>query len=88
MRTTAGGLSGASVTPDYVHVRDLLLKELAVSMVAETGDHLIAIRNYGTVLRDLTTWDGFGGDLHTAVFPTPLSEQSARNNNITPVCTR
>lgn len=86
VRTTAGGLDAATVTPDYVHVRDLLLQELAVSMVAETGDHLIAIRNYGTVLRDLTTWDTFGGDLHTAVFPTPLSEQSARNNNITPVC--
>ncbi len=39
VRTTAGGLGAATVTPDYVHVRDLLLQELAVSMVAETGDH-------------------------------------------------
>jgi hypothetical protein len=87
VRTTAAGLAPATVTADYTHVRDLLLQELAVSLSLETGDHLIAIRNYGTVLRDLTTWNTFGGDLHTSVFPTPLSEQSARNNNITPVCT-
>jgi hypothetical protein len=87
VRTTAGGLAASTITPDYADVRDLLLQELAVSLVLETGDHLIAIRNYGTVLRDLTTWNNYGGDLHTAVFPTPLAEASARNNNITPVCT-
>jgi hypothetical protein len=68
-------------------VRDLLLQELAVSLVLETGDHLIAIRNYGLTTELLTTWNNFGGDLHSAALPIPIAEASARNNNITPVCT-
>jgi hypothetical protein len=86
VRTAAGGLAAETVTADYVDARDFLLQELLVSLLSETGDHLIAIRNYGLTTELLTTWNPYGGDLHTAALPIPLAEASARNNNITPVC--
>lgn len=86
VRTQAGGLAPESVPADYADARDFLLRELQVSLLSETGDHLIAIRNYGLTTTSLTTWAPFGGDLHTAALPIPLNESSARNGNITPVC--
>jgi hypothetical protein len=87
VRTAAGGLAAQTVAADYVDARDFLLQELLVSLLSETGDHLIAIRNYGLTTELLTTWNNFGGDLHSAALPIPIAEASARNNNITPVCT-
>lgn len=86
VRTAAGGLQPETVAPDFADARDFLLRELLVSLLSETGDHLIAIRNYGLTTELLTTWNTFGGDLHTASLPIPLAEASARGNNITPVC--
>jgi starch-binding outer membrane protein, SusD/RagB family len=86
VRTGSGGLAAETVSPDYSHTRDFLLQELLVSLLSETGDHLIAIRNYGLTTELLTTWNPYGGDLHSAALPIPLAEASARNNNITPVC--
>jgi starch-binding outer membrane protein, SusD/RagB family len=86
VRTAAGGVAAETVSPDYTDARDFLLQELLVSLLSETGDHLIAIRNYGLTSELLTTWNPYGGDLHTAALPIPLAEASARNNDITPVC--
>jgi hypothetical protein len=86
VRVNAGGLSAQAVPADFSHARDFLLQELLVSLLSETGDHLIALRNYGLTTDLLTTWAPYGGDLHTAALPIPLAESSARNGNITPVC--
>jgi starch-binding outer membrane protein, SusD/RagB family len=86
VRTGAGGLAAEAVAADYTDARDFLLQELLVSLLSESGDHLIAIRNYGLTTELLTTWNPYGGDLHTAALPIPLAEASARNNDITPVC--
>jgi hypothetical protein len=86
VRTAAGGLTAQAVSADYPDARDFLLRELMVSLLSETGDHLIAIRNFGLTTELLTTWNTFGGDLHSAALPIPIAEASARNNNITPVC--
>jgi hypothetical protein len=86
VRTAAGGLAAQTVAPDYADARNFLLQELLVSLLSETGDHLIAIRNYGLTTELLTTWNNFGGDLHSAALPIPIAEASARNHNITPVC--
>jgi hypothetical protein len=86
VRVNAGGLAAETVSPDFQHARDFLLQELLVSLLSETGDHLIAIRNYGLTTDVLTTWAPYGGDLHTAALPIPLAESSSRNGNIAPVC--
>ena len=92
VRTVVGGLPSALPLPatDYVHVRDFLMKEMIPSLMGDaTGDQIVAIRDYGMIMQDLTTWEnqpGFGTDYHTSQENIPQPERAARNNNYAPVC--
>jgi len=92
VRTVVGGLPSALPLPatDYVHVRDFLMKEMIPSLMGDaTGDQIVAIRDYGLIMQDLTTWEnqpGFGTDYHTSQENIPQPERAARNNNYAPVC--
>ncbi|HXB23829.1 MAG TPA: hypothetical protein VNV25_03800 [Gemmatimonadaceae bacterium] len=87
VRTVVGGLSSGLplAATDYVHVRDFLMKEMIPSLMGDnTGDQIAAIRDYGLILQDLTTWGA--ADLHTSQENIPKPERDARNNHYAPVC--
>lgn len=87
VRTVVGGLPSALplAASDYVHTRDFLMKEMIPSLMGDaTGDQIAAIRDYGLLLVDLTTWGA--SDYHTSQENIPQPERTARNNNFAPVC--
>jgi hypothetical protein len=88
VRTTVGGLAsglGSVNTGDYVSVRDFLMQELRPSEIMDgTGDMIAAIRDYGLILVDLTTWGA--KDQHTTMENIPAVERQQRNNNFAAVC--
>lgn len=87
VRTVVGGLPSALplAATDYVHVRDFLMREMIPSLMGDnTGDQIAAIRDYGLIFRDLTTWGD--ADLHTSQENIPQPERTARSNNYAPVC--
>jgi hypothetical protein len=90
VRTVVGGLPSALplAATDYVHVRDFLMKEMIPSLMGDgTGDQIVAIRDYGLIMQDLTTWDTTKtGDFHTSQENIPQNERAARNFNFAPVC--
>jgi hypothetical protein len=53
-------------------------------MMDGTGDQIAAIRDYGLIMQDLTTWGT--ADQHTTMENIPVVERSARNNHIAAVC--
>jgi hypothetical protein len=75
---------------NYVSVRDFLMREMIPTLMNDgTGDQIAAVRDYGLVLQDLTTWEhlkGFGTDFHTSQEPIPAVERQQRNNNFAAVC--
>jgi hypothetical protein len=85
VRTAAGA---ATVNPaGFVAIRNQLLHEFRASNILESGeDRTIMIRNYGVETQYTTTWGA--KDLHTTVEPIPVSDNSARNGNITPQCSK
>jgi len=98
----AGGFAGPlSIAPTYTAVRDTLMKEIRISTVLEgSGDHVIAIRNWGMQTVSDTTWlatsgpdatavAGIGGtptDYHTTIAPVPFSEVQGRGGSYTLTC--
>jgi hypothetical protein len=88
IRTSVGGLStglGAVNVSSYTSVRDFLMKEMIPSLMTDgLGDQIVAIRDYGLIMQDLTTWGS--SDQHTSMENIPLTEREARNNNFAPVC--
>jgi hypothetical protein len=92
VRTVVGGLpSGLPLAAtDYVHVRDFLMKEMIPSLIGDvSAEQIAAIRDYGLILVDLTTWEnvpGYGTDYHTSQENIPAIERQQRNNNYAPVC--
>jgi hypothetical protein len=89
IRTSVGGLAtglGSVNTADYASVRDFMLKEMIPSLMTDgLGEHIVSIRDYGTIMRDLTTWGA--NDQHTSMENIPLTEREARNGNFKAVCT-
>ncbi|HSY82423.1 MAG TPA: hypothetical protein VK807_11705 [Gemmatimonadaceae bacterium] len=88
VRTTVGGLAsglGGVNTTSYPSVRDFLMREMLPSLMEDgTGDQIIAIRDYGLVLQDLTTWGA--SDFHTSMLNIPSVERQQRNNQFAAVC--
>ena len=88
VRTTVGGLAsglGSVNTADYVSVRDFLMRELRPSDIMDgTGEMIAAIRDYGLIMVDLTTWGA--QDQHTTMENIPAIERQQRNNNFASVC--
>jgi len=88
VRTAVGGLAsglGSVNTGDYVSVRDFLMRELRPSLIMDgTGDMVAAIRDYGLIMVDLTTWGA--KDQHTTMENIPAVERQQRNNNFAAVC--
>ncbi|HSY83665.1 MAG TPA: hypothetical protein VK807_18030 [Gemmatimonadaceae bacterium] len=88
VRTAVGGLAsglGSVNTGDYVSVRDFLMRELRPSLIMDgTGDMVAAIRDYGLIMADLTTWGA--KDQHTTMENIPAVERQQRNNNFAAVC--
>jgi len=88
VRTTVGGLASGLPgvnTASYPSVRDFLMQEMLPSLMQDgTGDQIVAVRDYGLVTQDLTTWGS--GDFHTSVMNIPQVERTQRNNNFAPVC--
>jgi len=88
VRTSVGGLAsglGSVNTGDYVSVRDFLMRELRPSLIMDgTGDMVAAIRDYGLIMVDLTTWGA--KDQHTTMENIPAVERQQRNNNFAAVC--
>ncbi len=87
VRTVVGGLPSALplAATDYVHTRDFLMKEMIPSLMGDnTGDQIVAERDYGLLLQDLTTWGA--SDHHTSQLNIPQPERTARNNHYAPVC--
>jgi hypothetical protein len=88
VRTGVGGLSSGLAgvnTGSYTSVRDFLMTELRPSEIQDgTGELLVAIRDYGLILQDLTTWGAT--DQHTTMENIPAVERSQRNNNFATVC--
>ncbi len=84
VRTQVGGLPSAVVAPDFVDVRDFLLREQRVSLIGEgTGDRNIAMREYGLVKTAYTDWNDSltpNADYQSSVIPLPITEVDARNN--------
>lgn len=89
VRTSVGGLPsglGGVNVADYASVRDFLMKEMLPSLMFDgTGDQIAAIRDYGIITVDLTTWGS--ADQHTSMENIPITERQARNNSFQPVCT-
>jgi hypothetical protein len=54
-------------------------------MMDGTGDQIAAIRDYGLIMQDLTTWGST--DQHTSMENIPIVERQQRNNHFAPVCT-
>jgi hypothetical protein len=74
-----------TIAATYTAVRDSLLKEQRISMVAETsGDRTISLRIYGLQAAADTTWGS--KDLHTTVLPIPSTEIAGRNGTYTVTC--
>lgn len=72
-------------TSDYVSVRDFLMREMLPSLMLDaTADQIAAIRDYGLILQDLTTWGA--KDYHTSMLNIPVQERAERNNQFQPVC--
>lgn len=72
-------------TGDYVSVRDFLMREMIPSLMDDgTGDQIVAIRDYGLIMQDLTTWGA--KDYHTSMLNIPALERTQRNNNFAAVC--
>ena len=88
VRTTVGGLAsglGGVNTSSYTSVRDFLMREMLPSLMEDgTGDQITAIRDYGLIMQDLTTWGA--GDFHTSMLNIPATEREQRNNNFAAVC--
>ena len=88
IRTSVGGLSsglGSVNVSSYTSVRDFLMKEMIPSLMTDgLGDQIVAIRDYGLIMQDLTTWGT--ADQHTSMENIPLTEREARNNNFKAVC--
>jgi hypothetical protein len=88
VRTTVGGLAsglGGVNTTSYPSVRDFLMREMLPTLMEDgTGDQIIAIRDYGLVLQDLTTWGA--SDFHTSMLNIPSVERQQRNNQFAAVC--
>jgi hypothetical protein len=75
----------------YTSVRDFLIREMIPTLMDDgTGDQIAAIRDYGLILQDLTTWEHIPGnngvDLHTSQENIPVAERQQRNNSFAPVC--
>jgi hypothetical protein len=88
VRTSVGGLASGLAgvnTGSYTSVRDFLMQELRPSEIQDgTGELLVAIRDYGLILQDLTTWGA--QDQHTTMENIPAIERQQRNNNFATVC--
>jgi hypothetical protein len=88
VRTTVGGLAsglGSVNTSDYASVRDFLMREMLPSLMEDaTGDQITAIRDYGLIMQDLTTWGA--KDFHASMLNIPAPEREQRNNNFAAVC--
>jgi hypothetical protein len=89
VRTVVGGLSsglGSVNVADFASVRDFLLAEQRVSLIGEgTGDHNIAMREYGLVKSTYTDWnttDSPTADFQSSVLPLPSAESDARNGAV------
>jgi hypothetical protein len=89
VRTTVGGLPSGLAgvnTSSYTSVRDFLMTEMRPSLMMDgTGDQIAAIRDYGLIMQDLTTWGST--DQHTSMENIPIVERQQRNNHFAPVCT-
>jgi hypothetical protein len=88
VRTTVGGLAsglpGVNVSSD-TSVRNFLMRELRPSEIMDgTGEMVTAIRDYGLITTDLTTWGSI--DQHTTMENIPAVERQQRNNNFAAVC--
>ena len=69
----------------YTSVRDFLMRELRPSVIMDgTGEMVVAIRDYGLIVTDLTTWGA--KDQHTTMENIPAVERQQRNNNFAAVC--
>jgi hypothetical protein len=92
VRTTVGGLASGLPgvnTSDYVSVRDFLMKEMLPTLIKDgPGEQLVAIRDLGLVMQDLTTWETLAPftDYHTSVENIPSVEREQRHNNFAPIC--
>ncbi len=88
VRTTVGGLAsglGGVNASSYTSVRDFLMREMLPSLMEDgTGDQIVAIRDYGLIMQDLTTWGA--SDFHTSMLNIPAPEREQRNNNFAAVC--
>jgi hypothetical protein len=72
-------------TSSYTSVRDFLMREMLPSLMADvSGEQIAAIRDYGLVMQDLTTWGA--SDFRTSMLNIPVIERQQRNNNYLPVC--
>jgi hypothetical protein len=88
VRTTVGGLASGLAgvnTASYTSVRDFLMREMLPTLMQDaTGDQIVAIRDYGLLMQDLTTWGA--SDFHTSMLNIPTVERTQRNNNFAAVC--
>ena len=88
VRTAVGGLASglpAVNTTSYTSVRDFLMHEMLPSLLEDgTGDQIVAIRDFGLLMQDLTSWGA--ADFHTSIMNIPQVERTQRNNNFAPVC--
>jgi len=61
------------------------MREMLPSLMEDgTGDQITAIRDYGLILQDLTTWGA--KDFHASMLNIPAIERQQRNNNFAAVC--
>jgi hypothetical protein len=88
VRTTVGGLASGLAgvnTASYTSVRDFLMREMLPTLMEEAdGEQITAIRDYGLIMQDLTTWGA--SDFHTSMLNIPAPERQQRNNNFAAVC--
>jgi hypothetical protein len=88
VRTTVGGIAsglGGVNTSSYWSVRDFLMREMLPSLMDDgTGDQITAIRDYGLIMQDPTTWGAKA--FHTSMLPRPALAREQRNNNFAAVC--
>jgi hypothetical protein len=100
VRTTVGGPAlvpyPAGDAASYVTLRNDLLQEQRISTVWEaSADRTIALRMYGLAAVADTTWNGKEDplvgqgkdiDVHTTVYPIPLTELNARGGSFVTSC--
>jgi hypothetical protein len=88
VRTNVGGLASGLAgvnTADYVSVRDFMMREMIPSLMFDgTGEQIAAVRDYGLIMQDLTTWGA--ADFHTSMENIPIVEIQQRNGNFKTVC--